>query len=114
MDSLFPKPPQPTVIGPNFGDQSVKEVNVYQHAPQLTYEFGGSAHRDNAESLKNTPSAPTPSPVTWAAVDDNYFAMAFVPPRAAPTLRLLNDRYVSIAVLVNPGDVNPFMLDRKT
>jgi hypothetical protein len=65
MDSLFPNP-QPTVIGPNFGDQSVKEVNVYQHAPQLTYEFGGSAHRDNAEILKNSPSAPTPSPVTWA------------------------------------------------
>jgi YidC/Oxa1 family membrane protein insertase len=94
------------IIGPNFGDQSVKEVNAYQHAPQLTYEFGGSAHRDNAESLKNTPSASTPSPVTWAAVDDNYFAMAFVPPRAAPAIRLLNDRYVSIAVLVSPGDVS--------
>jgi YidC/Oxa1 family membrane protein insertase len=92
------------IIGPNFGDQSVKKVNAYQHEPQLTYEFGGSVHRDNAESLKNTPSAPTHSPVTWAAVDDNYFAMAFVPPRAAPAIRLLNDRYVSIAVLVSPGD----------
>jgi YidC/Oxa1 family membrane protein insertase len=94
------------VIGPNFGDQSVKEVNVYSHAPQLTYEIGGSAHRDNADTLKNTLIAPAPSSVTWAAVDDNYFAMAFVPPKAAPAIRFLNDRYVSIAVLVSQGDVS--------
>jgi YidC/Oxa1 family membrane protein insertase len=94
------------VIGPNFGDQSVKEVNVYSHAPQLTYEIGGRAHRDNADTLKNSLIAPTPSSVTWAAVDDNYFAMTFVPPKAAPAIRFLNDRYVSIAVLVNQGDVS--------
>jgi YidC/Oxa1 family membrane protein insertase len=94
------------VIGPNFGDQSVKEVNVYSHAPQLTYEIGGRAHRDNADTLKNTLIAPAPSSVTWAAVDDNYFAMAFVPPKAAPAIRFLNDRYVSIAVLVSQGDVS--------
>jgi YidC/Oxa1 family membrane protein insertase len=94
------------VIGPNFGDQSVKEVNVYSHAPQLTYEIDGRAHRDNADTLKNTLIAPAPSSVTWAAVDDNYFAMAFVPPKAAPAIRFLNDRYVSIAVLVSHGDVS--------
>ncbi len=94
------------VIGPNFGDQGVKEVNVYNHAPQLTYVIGGSAHRDNADTLKDTLIAPAPSSVTWAAVDDNYFAMAFVPPKAAPAIRFLNDRYVSIAVLVSQGDVS--------
>jgi YidC/Oxa1 family membrane protein insertase len=94
------------VIGPNFGDQSVKEVNVYSHAPQLTYEIGGKAHRDNADTLKNSLIAPAPSSVTWAAVDDNYFAMAFVPPKAAPAIRFLNDRYVSIAVLIGQGDVS--------
>lgn len=94
------------VIGPNFGDQSVKEVNVYSHAPQLTYEIGGTAHRDNADTLKNALIAPAPYSVTWAAVDDNYFAMAFVPPKAAPAIRFLNDRYVSIAVLVGQGDVS--------
>jgi YidC/Oxa1 family membrane protein insertase len=94
------------VIGPNFGDQSVKEVNAFRHPPQLTYEAGGSTHRDNAENLKKTPVASTLSPVTWAAVDDNYFAMAFVPPQAAPAIRLLQDHYVSIAVLVSPGAVN--------
>jgi YidC/Oxa1 family membrane protein insertase len=94
------------VIGPNFGDQSIKELTAFRHAPQLTYEFGGSAHRDNAENLGSTPVAPIPLPVTWAAVDDNYFAMAFVPPKAAPAIRLLNDRYVSIAVLVSPEDMS--------
>ena len=53
------------VIGPNFGDQSVKEVNVYSHAPRLTYEIGGRAHRDNADTLKKTLVAPTPSSVTF-------------------------------------------------
>jgi YidC/Oxa1 family membrane protein insertase len=94
------------VIGPNFGDQAVKTVNAYMHAPQLTYESGGSVHRDNADDLKNTPIVPTSSPVSWAAVDDNYFAMAFVPPKAAPAIEFLNDHYVSIAVLVNQGDVS--------
>jgi len=94
------------VIGPNFGDQNAKEVSAYKHPPQLTYEFGGSAHRDNADDLKNTPLAPTPSPVTWAAVDDNYFAMVFVPPKAAPAIRLLNDHYISIAVLIGPEGVS--------
>jgi YidC/Oxa1 family membrane protein insertase len=93
------------VIGPNFGDQSIKEVTAYRHAPQLTYEYGGSVNRDNAETLRSEPVGPIPSTVTWAAVDDNYFAMAFVPPKAAPAIRLLNDRYVSIAVLVGPEDL---------
>ncbi len=86
------------VIGPNFGDQSVKEVNVYRHAPQLSYAYGGSVHRDNADTLKNTRVAPTPSSVTWAAVDDNYFALVLVPSNAAPAIRYLNENYISIAV----------------
>src|SRR5262245_59810829 len=32
-----PVPGVYTVIGPNFGDQNVKEINIYRHAPQLTY-----------------------------------------------------------------------------
>jgi YidC/Oxa1 family membrane protein insertase len=93
------------VIGPNFGDQNVKEVNIYRHAPQLTYAFGGSVTRESADHLKNTQVAQT-SPVTWAAVDDNYFAMAIVPPRPVPAVRLLNNHYVSIGVLNDNGQVN--------
>lgn len=95
------------VIGPNFGDQSVKEVSTYKHAPQLTYAtVGGDVKRETASSLAGSPARPTSSPVTWAAVDDNYFAMAIAPPQPVPAISLLNDKYVSIAVLLNDGAVN--------
>jgi len=94
------------VIGPNFGDQSVTEVSTYKHAPQLTYaESDGGVERKTAGSLKGG-AHPTSMPVTWAAVDDNYFAMAFVPPQAVPAVGLLNDKYVSVAVSLDDGAVN--------
>lgn len=95
------------VIGPNFGDQSVKEVSTYKHAPQLTYAtIGGDVERETADSLAGSSARPTSSPVTWAAVDDNYFAMAIVPLQPVLAISLLNDKYVSIAVLLNDGAVN--------
>jgi YidC/Oxa1 family membrane protein insertase len=93
------------VIGPNFGDQNAKEINMYRHAPQLTYATMGDVERETADSIKDTPSAPTSSPVTWAAVDDNYFAMAIVPSRPVPGFRLLNNQYVSFAVSLTPGEI---------
>ncbi len=93
------------VIGPNFGDQSVKEVSTYKHAPQLTYADSGGVERKTADSLKQ-PATPTPLPVSWAAVDDNYFAMAIAPPRVVPAIELINDKKVSIAVLLVPGETN--------
>lgn len=93
------------VIGPNFGDQKVREVNAYKHAPQLTYAMGSSVERENADHLKKTPIAPAEAPVNWAAVDDNYFAMAAIPPRAVPAVRLVNNgNYVSIAVGLIQGE----------
>lgn len=108
------------VIGPNFGDQSVKEVSTYKHAPQLTFAtLDGSVKRESADSLKSAPAHPASSPVTWAAVDDNYFAMAIVPPQPAPAISLFHPRnnvdggsesskagYVSIAVLLDQGAIN--------
>jgi YidC/Oxa1 family membrane protein insertase len=94
------------VIGPNFGDQSVKEVSSYKHAPQLTYAMtDGDVERKTADSLKGG-AHQTSLPVTWAAVDDNYFAMAYVPQQASPAVGLLNDKYVSVAVALNDGAVN--------
>ncbi len=94
------------VIGPNFGDQNVKDVSIYKHAPQLTYALGGSVNRDTADSLKDTPVSPTQTPITWATVDDNYFAMAIVPSGPAPAIRLLNNDKVSIAVHLNQDEIN--------
>ena len=93
------------VVGPNFGDQSVKVTSVYKHAPQLTYAENGSVERKTADSLKQS-ATPAAAPVTWAAVDDNYFAMAIVPSKPAPAVLLLNDKKVSVAVQVNQGENN--------
>lgn len=93
------------VIGPNFGDQAVKETSVYKHAPQLTYAVGSSIERETADSFKQ-PATPITAPVTWAGVDDNYFAMVIVPSKPVPATRLLNDKKVSIAVQLNHGENN--------
>jgi len=98
--------PAYVAIGPNFGDQSVKEVSTYKHAPQVTYAVGSDVETESADSLRGTAAHPTSLPVTWAAVDDNYFAMAIVPPQPAHAVRLLNENYVSIAVQIDHGAVN--------
>ncbi|MBK9705675.1 MAG: membrane protein insertase YidC [Acidobacteria bacterium] len=94
------------VIGPNFGDQAAKEVSAYKHAPQLTFAIGTSVSREAASNLNGAAVTPTSGPVDWAAVDDNYFAIALVPPRPAPAAQLLNDNYVSIAVQLAQGEIN--------
>jgi YidC/Oxa1 family membrane protein insertase len=98
--------PAYVTIGPNFGDQSVKEVSTYKHAPQVTYAVGNDVDTESADSLKGTAAHPTSLPVTWAAVDDNYFALAIVPPQPAHAVRLLNENYVSIAIQIDQGAVN--------
>lgn len=96
-----------TAIGPNFGDQNVTQVDVYKHAPQLTYDVSGSVYHQPAESLKGTYITPTEGPVNWAAVDDNYFALAFIPQKQAPAYRILNnEKFVSIAVAAAPGEAS--------
>jgi YidC/Oxa1 family membrane protein insertase len=95
------------VIGPNFGDQNAKVLNMYKHAPQLTYAAtDGDVERKTADSLKSAGAHPISEPVVWAAVDDNYFAMTIVPPQPSQAVSLLNDKYVSIAVSLMDGAVN--------
>jgi YidC/Oxa1 family membrane protein insertase len=105
------------VIGPNFGDQSVVEISTYKHAPQISYASGTSVSREQGESIKDVGSRPL-GDVSWAAVDDNYFALALVPPQAVPALGLnvhrvenINGKdhprnYVSVALRLNSGQVN--------
>lgn len=90
------------VIGPNFGDQNVKEeASTYRHAPQMTYATAGTVEREAADVMKNNPVMPVATPVTWAAVDDNYFAMAIVPTQPVPAVRFLDKTYLSMAVALN-------------
>lgn len=105
------------VIGPNFGDQSVTEVSTYKHAPQISYAVGTRISREQGTDIKNAGPKPI-GDVAWAAVDDNYFAMALVPPQSVPAVGLNVQRlekhngkdvernYVSVALRVQPGQVN--------
>ena len=107
------------VIGPNFGDQSIKEHGYYKPAPQVTYAAEGSVKRQDAASLKES-EHPIPAPaITWAAVDDNYFGMALVPQTPAKAITVHNHRrrekvgtkeedrnYISVAVPVVNGQTN--------
>ncbi len=102
------------VVGPSFGDQSLKEFGYYKPAPQATYSASGSVERNPGTDVTTTePVAITQSNVLWAAVDDNYFAMALVPASPAKTANILNFKrkekvgdkevehdYVSIAIPV--------------
>lgn len=105
------------VIGPNFGDQSVVEVSTYKHAPQISYADGTKVRRQLGNDIRETGEKQL-GMVSWAAVDDNYFAMALVPAQPVPAVGLavhrkeningkeLERSFVSVALRVNPGQVN--------
>ncbi len=105
------------VVGPNFGDQSVVEVSTYKHAPQISYAEGTKVRRMQGSDIRET-SEKQLGVASWAAVDDNYFAMALVPPQPVPAVGLavhrkeningkeLERSFVSVALRVNPGQVN--------
>jgi YidC/Oxa1 family membrane protein insertase len=78
------------VVGPNFGDQGMKEYGYYKPAPQVSYSATGSVIHHAGADLKAEPTPITESNVLWAAVDDNYFAMALVPATPAKTAVMLN------------------------
>ncbi len=102
------------VIGPSFGDQSLKEHGYYKPAPHATYSASGSVEHNTGTDITTTdPVQIKETAVLWAAVDDNYFAMAVVPATPAATANILNFKrkekvgdkeiehdYVSIAIPV--------------
>lgn len=106
------------VIGPNFGDQSVVEVTTYKHAPQITYALGSKVYREQGTDLVKAGGSKSLGDVVWTSVDDNYFAMAVVPPQPAPAVALGSSRnetingkeqhrnFVSVALRVNPAQIN--------
>ncbi len=106
------------VIGPNFGDQSVVEVTTYKHAPQVSYALGNKVYREQGADVAKAGGTKPLGDVVWAAVDDNYFAMAVTPPQPVSAVALDSSRnettngkeqqrdFVSVAVRVNPGQNN--------
>ncbi len=117
------------VIGPNYSDHSVLEVSAYKHAPQISYGIATKVFREQGIEFKGAASkslipngwfsAKDPNAkVSWAGVDDNYFAMVVVPdqPVAAvglnkPVKETINGQtiernYVSSALKLNNGQLN--------
>ncbi len=108
------------VLGPNFGDQSLKEYGYYKPAPQITYSASGSVTHHAGTDVKSAdPEGIKETNLLWGAVDDNYFALALVPSVPAKTAALLNVKrnekigdketehnYVSIAIPVVNDQVN--------
>lgn len=79
------------VVGPSFGDQSLKEFGYYKPAPQATYSASGSVVRNPGTDITTAdPVVIKETNVLWGAVDDNYFAMAVVPATPAQTAYVLN------------------------
>ena len=108
------------VLGPNFGDQGLKEYGYYKPAPQITYSASGSVTHYAGSDIKTAdPEAIKETNVLWAAVDDNYFALALVPSVPAKTAGLINFKrnekvgdkeeehnYISIAIPVVNDQLN--------
>jgi len=81
------------LVGPSFGDQSITSYSVYRPAPQASYAVGTSIKREHPSgSNAAEPHVLQVSPVRWASIDDNYFAMAVVPSKPANSLALFNTR----------------------
>jgi YidC/Oxa1 family membrane protein insertase len=108
------------VLGPNFGDQSITSYSTYRPAPQVSYGVGTSVTRDYPGSFEGPgPHLIQASPIRWAGIDDNYFAMALVSASPATAISLFNTKrvekiggadverhYLSVAIPVPSGRIN--------
>ncbi|MBX7223225.1 MAG: membrane protein insertase YidC [Blastocatellia bacterium] len=117
--------PVSTILGPNFGDQSVTEFDSYTHTPQQAVVYAGSPTYLGAADIK--PDAPkTLTNATWTALTDHYFAMAFIPPQPATQVVLANRKatetvkgkatehdYAAVKVTLANGAVNSIYIGPK-
>ena len=108
------------LVGPSFGDQSITSYSVYRPAPQASYAVGTSIKREHASNSGSAePHTLQATPVKWAGIDDNYFAMVVVPAKPANSLSLFNTHrkesingsehdkdYLSLALPIVNGQLN--------
>lgn len=71
--------PLELVIGPSFGDQSIKKIDSYTKTPPLVVAY----QNEDAERIRpeSVPSQPLTGSIRWAGVEDNYFALVAIPPQ---------------------------------
>ncbi len=88
------------LIGPNFGDQSVKTVDTYINTPQqvIVEHDAGKVEFITGSALEHRGAAPDASKeftsnISWIGAADHYFAMTIIPPKDLQKASLHNDFY---------------------
>lgn len=71
------------VVGPNIGDQGIRDYTFYSVAPEAAFSVNGEDQRHIASAISSDEKSPgrlqTSGAVDWASVGDTYFAMVAVP-----------------------------------
>jgi YidC/Oxa1 family membrane protein insertase len=87
------------LIGPNFGDQSIKKIDTYINTPpQLIVKNNDTINFIAGSDLEHRSAPPDKErvfsgKVDWVAAADHYFAMVVVPPTALNNAKMRNDFY---------------------
>mgnify|MGYP000452577641 CR=1 FL=1 len=108
------------VLGPSFGDQSIKQSDTYTKTPPIAIV------RTREETLRiqaeKIPKEPPQGPITWAGTEDNYFALVAIPARPSPSASFstrerketlegeeITRRFIAVTLPVNePGEFTVF------
>jgi YidC/Oxa1 family membrane protein insertase len=65
------------IVGPSFGDQSIKKTDYYTlKAPLLMTQQGEKINRIDAGK---PPDQPLTGDIRWTGIEDNYFALVLIP-----------------------------------
>ncbi|MCP9494650.1 MAG: membrane protein insertase YidC [Pyrinomonadaceae bacterium MAG19_C2-C3] len=71
------------VIGPNIGDQGIRDYTFYSVAPEASFSINGEDQRHLASDISSDEKSPgrlqASGALNWASVGDTYFAMVAVP-----------------------------------
>lgn len=71
------------VVGPNIGDQGIRDYTFYSVAPEAAFSINGEDQRHIASDISANEKSPgrlqTSGAVDWVSVGDTYFAMVAVP-----------------------------------
>jgi len=105
-----------TILGPNFGDQSVTETGSYIAGPHAVADVAGKVQRIQAQNLS---PHDLNGRINWVSVDDNYFALAFIPHEPVTQVHLrgavhtvnvkgtdLQRHFIAVAVPTPSGQVH--------
>jgi len=108
------------VLGPSFGDQSIKQSDTYTKTPPIAIvRTREKTLRIQAEKI---PKEPPQGPITWAGTEDNYFALVAIPARPLPSANFatharkevlkgeeITRRFIAVTLPVNePGEFTVF------